>query len=172
MKTITIILTLFLALVLFTENKVQAFVYTLDINIPDIDAINSSERVGGFEFIANPSNSDLSYELGDAIPSSGNWIFETFPSNNICSLSDDYKDLTDLSDIAPMLNGRIITITSEIELVFEEILFYDFFGTRVPTNSFSYEGFNLAPVPIPGALFLLGSGLIGIIGVRRKQMNK
>jgi len=27
------------------------------------------------------------------------------------------------------------------------------------------------PVPIPGAIWLLGSGLIGIIGIRRKFKN-
>ena len=29
--------------------------------------------------------------------------------------------------------------------------------------------FNGSPVPIPGALWLLGSGIIGLIGIRRKR---
>jgi hypothetical protein len=29
-------------------------------------------------------------------------------------------------------------------------------------------GIKIAPVPIPGALWLLGSGLIGIVGIRKK----
>ena len=164
MKTITITLTLFLALLLFTQNKVQAaFVYTLDIS--DIE-----KDIGGVEFTANPSNENLEYELGDAIPfpPSGDWVFETF-GGNYCAVRDE-------SENVPMLTGRIVTITSEIQLSFEKILFFAFNGDEIDNGYFS-NGFEPAPapapaVPIPGTLFLLGSGIIGLIGVKRKQMNK
>ena len=180
MRIITITLTLFLTLLLFTENKAQAFVYTIDIKLPLSVIIDPAEKIGGLEFTVKPSNSDLvhsnadlGYELGDAIPAPppGHWIFETY-TGDYCAVYDDYQDYSGLSDIAPMLPGRIITITSAIELDFDALVFYDFSGKLVPGDYFSSEGFQLAPVPIPGALFLLGSGLIGLIAVRRKQMNK
>lgn len=42
-----------------------------------------------------------------------------------------------------------------------------------PDYAFEYRDFetntdNLAPVPIPGAVWLLGSGLLGLIGIRRR----
>lgn len=33
----------------------------------------------------------------------------------------------------------------------------------------SYLEFNYTPVPIPGALWLLGSGLVGLVGLRKRQ---
>jgi len=37
----------------------------------------------------------------------------------------------------------------------------------------NYEAWvaNINPIPIPGAVWLLGSGLIGIVGIRRKFKN-
>lgn len=35
-------------------------------------------------------------------------------------------------------------------------------------NGARYEMFTSQPVPIPGAVYLLGSGLVGLVGIRRK----
>ena len=45
-----------------------------------------------------------------------------------------------------------------------------FFGgsTASGTGDLKVDNFGFAPVPIPGAMWLLGSGLIGIVGIRRK----
>lgn len=46
---------------------------------------------------------------------------------------------------------------------------------RVESNGTSYtevDGFaDVAPVPIPGAVWLLGSGLLGLVGIRRRKNN-
>lgn len=39
------------------------------------------------------------------------------------------------------------------------------------TADFDYLYYNYSPVPIPGAVWLLGSGLIGLVGIRRKFMT-
>ncbi len=44
-----------------------------------------------------------------------------------------------------------------------------FAGNGDPRNEYSVAGFVGSPVPIPGAVWLLGSGLLGLIGVRRKK---
>ncbi len=42
------------------------------------------------------------------------------------------------------------------------------YGMNTPAY-FALDDLNGAPVPIPGALWLLGSGLMGILGLRRRQ---
>ena len=44
-----------------------------------------------------------------------------------------------------------------------------FAGNNDPLNEYSVAGFEGGQVPIPGAVWLLGSGLLGLIGVRRKK---
>lgn len=48
-----------------------------------------------------------------------------------------------------------------------------FFGGAVlsGTGSFEVDNFGAGAVPIPGAIWLLGSGLFGIVGIRRKFKN-
>jgi hypothetical protein len=45
--------------------------------------------------------------------------------------------------------------------------FLDANGASGPID---YAGFTLSSVPIPGALWLFGSGLLGLLGVRRKMI--
>ena len=42
------------------------------------------------------------------------------------------------------------------------------YGMNTPSY-FAMDDLNGAPVPIPGAVWLLGSGLLGLVGIRRKQ---
>ena len=42
-----------------------------------------------------------------------------------------------------------------------------------PESTFEYVGsVPAAPVPEPGTIFLLGTGILGMIGVGRKKMKK
>ncbi|MEN6620481.1 MAG: VPLPA-CTERM sorting domain-containing protein [Smithella sp.] len=51
----------------------------------------------------------------------------------------------------------------------------DFNGVRLTSSQYAFEADNLSagrsPVPIPAAAWLLGSGFIGLVGIRRK-LNK
>ena len=51
------------------------------------------------------------------------------------------------------------------------------FGDHISATGYLYQGetedyrINVAPVPVPAAVWLLGSGLLGLIGVRRKKKS-
>jgi hypothetical protein len=54
-------------------------------------------------------------------------------------------------------------------LTYSSIISYnDSFGEYASTM-LTAQGADVAPVPVPAAVWLLGSGLIGLVGLRRKQ---
>ena len=60
-----------------------------------------------------------------------------------------------------------ITEDANILLEIEEIIFGDY-GNPLPVDMDTYA-LTINPVPIPGAVWLLGSGLLGLIGIKRKS---
>ena len=80
----------------------------------------------------------------------------------VAPVDDDLSDLFYDNTVVPQEDGFYIYDDEIEEKVFhncEDIVAYH--------NLTS--GANVAPVPIPGAVWLLGSGLIGLIGLRRKS---
>ena len=57
-------------------------------------------------------------------------------------------------------------ITSDFHLTFSEIGLIDYEGFPVAE---SYAGVAANLVPIPGAVWLLGSGLVGLVGLKRRK---
>ncbi len=164
----TIFVLFFLVLAGNASASLASYTYTLDIDIPDPDMITEiSSRVAGVEFqVAGGDYGDSwAITLGNAVPSEGNWIFENFGSWN--AVYDDYN-WSD-PDYAPMLSGNILSITSNVELSFSDMGFYDYQGKSVDPEYFSTDGFSQSAVPIPGSLILLGSGLLGFLGFKRKK---
>ncbi|MBN2809134.1 MAG: PEP-CTERM sorting domain-containing protein, partial [Deltaproteobacteria bacterium] len=49
------------------------------------------------------------------------------------------------------------------------------FGSQIQATGYLSQGetedykINVAPVPVPGAVWLLGSGFLGLLGIRRKR---
>ncbi|MDO4767070.1 MAG: VPLPA-CTERM sorting domain-containing protein [Pseudomonadota bacterium] len=62
---------------------------------------------------------------------------------------------------------QTFTISSSTLASFRKVLF----GPNTDANGWSYGGmsYNAAPVPVPAAVWLLGSGLAGLVLVRRRQ---
>ncbi len=147
---------------------IASYTYTLDIDIPDPEMIPQIEsRIGGVEFkvAGGDYGNDWAISLGNAVPNEGIWIFENFGSWN--AVYDDYN-WSD-PDYAPMLSGNILSITSNVELSFSDMGFYDYQGKSVDPEYFSTDGFSQSAVPIPGSLILLASGLLGFLGLKRKK---
>lgn len=148
-----------------------SFTYNLDITIPQQAAVNSA-GIGMVAFTVNGGtlNTDWSYQLGNAVPSAGHWIFENY-GGGWASIYDNYTSPLTESAIAPLGSGNILTITSNVPLTFTDLAFANYKGTEVGTNFYSTQGFVPSAVPIPAALYLLGSGLIGLVGLRRRFIN-
>ena len=64
------------------------------------------------------------------------------------------------SDIGVFVDGPSDDLITTYQ---NTIMFPDLIQTKVG------NAYQLSPVPIPGAVWLLGSGLIGLIGIRRKK---
>ncbi len=138
--------------------------YTLDIALnTTYDGLEDVNKIGGVEFKINGAYSGV--ELGNATPLDGNWVFWSF-GGGWATVIDDYD--YNLKDYAPLLGGTILTLTSEEELTFSDLGFFDFEGKTVESEHFTTEGF-MATVPVPGAVWLLGSGLAGLFGVVRRS---
>jgi len=45
-------------------------------------------------------------------------------------------------------------------------------GFRNVPNFFFLDDVDVSPVPIPGAVWLLGSGIVGLIGLKRRRGMK
>ena len=92
-------------------------------------------------------------------------------------------DEKDYGDKAPLVNGELFTIeydNASLILMLDSFLLKSDLVTLVlldkyPADVVFGEGdhtLTLAPVPIPGGLILLGSGLIGLIGLGRRRIKK
>ncbi len=148
------------------------YIYTLDITIPDPGGIGGkSGRIGMIDFKVSGGEltTDWTYVVGPAIPTTGNWIFDVF-GGGWAALYDDYPWPLDDTTISPLPgSGRLLTIDSSVPLTFSDLGFGNYFGESVGSDYATSDGFQeLSAVPVPAPLYLLGAGLVGLWGVRRK----
>lgn len=171
MKKIISVFCLIFGLVLAgNASAASTYTYALDIDIPNLEMLEDAQlRVGGvlFEVEGGVYGEDWNVNLGEAVPVEvGNWIIETYGS--VFSLYDNYDYGS--RNYAPMNSGNILTITSDVELLFSGLMIYDFAGSDVSPNYYQTAGIVGGPtVPVPGAVILIGSGLAGLIGIRRRK---
>lgn len=57
------------------------------------------------------------------------------------------------------------------DVVPNELLFANVFGIGGGDTGFGLFGVQVTTVPVPGAVWLLGSGLVGLVGLRRKRIK-
>ena len=113
--------------------------------------------------------------------------FGAVDPTNITGLAGKYKqgygtpfDLAELADVNPLLDVDNITYIKIVDIVGDGT-YTDTSGDTIydPYPTSGSAGFdldaigvlNVRAVPIPGAIWLLGSGLIGVIGIRRKRAS-
>lgn len=175
-KTKILFIVLFSLLIAISSGNAYTVYFTADHS--SLDAIN------GFDFdvvgattgdlsltIYHPSDSILS--LSGAVPDQLSptypWDIATTPTG---VTAYDYS-----FGIDPLTPGVILSLAGSSSFTLDNFVLAN---NDDPNGAFPYpytidasditdgKVYNVASVPIPGALWLLGSGLIGMVGVRRK----
>lgn len=152
-----------------TFSMASNYVYSLDIDIPNPGLITETEAMIGliqFQMSGGIFGSDWDLQAGNAVPAVGNWGFEKWGS--WYALYDNYNYSE--KNYTPLLSGNALVIMSDVELNFTNLGFFDFAGDVVDPQYFTTQGFvEQNSVPIPGGIILLGSGLIGLLGLKRRK---
>ena len=103
-------------------------------------------------------------------PQSASAFIKTIdPLNNFSVTNDIRVDMTAISNTdwatfsisldlsAPLLEGQLLQFG------------FNTIGTEYQDSGVYYDNINFRPVPVPAALWLFGSGLIGLIGIARRK---
>ena len=121
---------------------------------------------------------------GDAIPLGGlfEWGYAPFPAYNppkfdFGGTDQDFNFIGDPS--FRMVPGEIVSFTYEglidtTSLVAEfktEVNSLNLYPGSVSLTSFDANGANFSAVPIPPTVLLLGAGLLGLVGIRRRMKS-
>lgn len=169
---------LLISIILFSMAAPLVVASTLNVNIEGI----TSEEIEGFAIKFNVlAGFDLqNYTLGSAIPDpvgSYGWIefFDSSGNELEASASNWDYAMYDPPRPNPLLNGGLFSFEYTGTIIgIENMLFTDYTG--ITTYDVSYEWMDAenlifsagTPIPIPGAVYFMGSGLCLLVVIRRK----
>lgn len=155
---------------------------TFDISIENVEPFDLSGFTVWLEVGDDFSVDESLFSTGSAIPDS--WLADG-NLGNIVTLDSgetifkigysDFNALIDPEDLSPMTSGSLFsfeytgTIIDSFLIKLPDLYNTDYYenGT-IMIGSIDANSLVLAPVPIPSAILLLGGGLLGMLGIRRK----
>ena len=161
---------------LMLASSVNAASYDISVDGLGSDGMD----IAGFTFWLNVGHdfqsTDITY--GPAVPKENmmTWAIDN-PHKSHFGASD--MGVLFGNPLVPLSNGTLVSFNYEgtfnLDNPFELVKFTTtdgddlFKGGKIIIKSLSPEGAVFAPVPIPGAVWLLGAGLIGLAGYSRKK---
>ena len=135
------------------------------------------------------SLNDFVWEFGASIPNTKAWILDTLIINinngdYVRGIVPSIKSLN-TPDLG-LKDGLVVTMISQdtnFAIDMQTFKFFDFmlpFGNEIASELYKKsetwiegnQNINVNFVPIPTTFFLLGSGLLGLIGIGRRRMRK
>jgi hypothetical protein len=174
---LTIVLVLFLIGV-WGNAQASLYEYSLDITLlSGYSSLTNFDKIGGVEFVAKVGGTGYAitsgYVFGSAISSLPGWIWSYSSSGNH-GLYDDYDYLNPGTTYNPIVgSGNIVKISSDSLITFSDLKFYDKDGDYLTAGTaagyFTSAGFQQTAVPIPAAVWLLGSGMVGLVALKRRK---
>jgi hypothetical protein len=133
--------------------------FDLDVNYDDtlltFDDYTLTEALGSFTG-SDPSYPDAEdWSLGDDTPGTVNL--------SVVSYLMDFSDQLDAFVLATISFSGDASALTDISL--SDILLSDPEGNAI---AYRVDGTNISAVPVPGAIWLMGSALLGVAGLRRR----
>ena len=148
MKSLSLSLFLVIAAVLFLQSSPTSAA------IWKVDAVSEiPSAFSGFSIIFDDSDNDNEVEFSDYLFFSGWSEFST---------PNQYEQLNAIPSL--LISG--LDLMGGSDWVFEDKDGGG--GSFYIHGTYDWFTYNATSVPIPGAVWLLGSGLVGLIGIRRK----
>jgi hypothetical protein len=137
--------------------------YTLEIELlAGYSALPDAEKIASLAFdLASGDAPITNFSLGGAVPTG--WIFAN-DSHPFYAMYDEAGATNPI-----ISGGLIISIFSDTPLNFSLLEFYDSDGVALTSEFVSTSGFQA--VPIPAAAWLLGSGLLGLVALKRRRSS-
>ena len=164
------------AFLVFYSNVARA--YTVEFNV---DSSLALDEIVGFEFdVVGVDANTLELTRGAAVPPDlmAGFPWDVFPTiaNTIFGIDMSFGSF-------PLSEGNVLTMTSASTFTLGDFIFgsftsngaypYPFFINETPiSGGMAYTvsaNQDVPAVPVPAAVWLLGSGLAGLVALRRKK---